>query len=650
MSIGERERDAAAARRAAQARDLLRLEDLHINIRLQRGSIDVLKGVSFRIPAGKTVALVGESGSGKTIAAQAILGILPNVAKITRGRILFRPPDMDGGEFDHAAEPSDGPYMRAMRGGAISMIFQEPMTSLSPLHRVGHQVQEALTLHRASSGREAYEVTVDMLRMVGFPDPKKAYAMYPIELSGGMRQRAMIAMAAICHPALLIADEPTTALDVTIQAQVLALLKDLQEHLSMSLLLITHDFGIVANMADEIVVLYHGEVMEAGNREDIFRRTGHAYTKALMRAVPSLDLQPGERLRGLWEIDRPVPDMMKRRAEARPRPAGPILRVEGLTKTFNVRGKTLFSKAGKPFTAVDDVSFDIRPGECFGIVGESGSGKTTLSKLILRALDPDRGAILFDDGEGLRDVVEFDSKELFDYRKRAQMVFQDPFGSLNPRATVLNILTEPLEIHEACRGAQARQIAEELVRLVGLQPTSLNRFPHSFSGGQRQRIGIARALALSPSILVCDEPVSALDVSVQAQILNLLKKLQAELKLTSIFISHNLAVIKYMADRIAVMRRGRIVELATAAELFCNPSHPYTRQLLEAVPHADLDHPLPFDHFDFKRGEAVPDLELGWDSMFRTPGEGSDRLALRPISDSHFVLTRQSAELRSLAS
>jgi peptide/nickel transport system ATP-binding protein len=642
--------DGNAADGAQLRRDLLRMENLRIDVRLHRGSMEVLKGVSFRIPPGKTVALVGESGSGKTIAAQAILGILPNVARVTGGRILFRPPGGSGAEFDHACEPPGGPYMRSMRGGDISMIFQEPMSSLSPLHRIGHQVEEALRLHRPVKGREAYETTVDMLRLVGFPDPERSYWRYPAELSGGMRQRAMIAMAVICQPSLLIADEPTTALDVTIQAQVLSLLRNLQERLSMSLLLITHDFGIVANMADEIIVLYHGEVMEAGNRQDIFHRTGHAYTKALMKAVPSVDMEPGDRLRGLWEIDASVPGMLKERAQHRKEPVGPILSVKGVTKSFQGRGRSMFSARSKPFVAVNDVSFDVWPGECFGIVGESGCGKTTLSKLVLRGLTCDQGSILFDDGSGPRDVTRFDAKALFDYRRNAQMVFQDPFGSLNPRATILNILREPLEIHSACGSAEARRAAEELVRLVGLQPTILNRFPHSFSGGQRQRIGIARALALSPRMLVCDEPVSALDVSVQAQILNLLKTLQAELRLTMLFISHNLAVIKYMADRLAVMRRGRIVELAPSSELFRSPRHPYTRQLLKAVPHADLDHPLPFDFFDLTCSDANTEREKDWDPVFVSAAGSGEDLALRQVSQSHFVLAREAAELEGLVS
>jgi peptide/nickel transport system ATP-binding protein len=617
-----------------QLPDLLRVEDLRISIALERSGLEVVKGVSFRVPAGRTVALVGESGSGKSIIAQAILGILPRVARITGGHILFRDAKCAAGAIDIAGLGMNAQEMQALRGGRIAMIFQEPMTSLSPLHRIGNQVEEALILHRDLGGAEGREMTEDMLRLVGFADPQRAYDMYPMELSGGMRQRAMIAMALICHPALLIADEPTTALDVTVQAQVLGLLRDLQARLGMSMLLITHDLGVVANMADEVVVIYHGEIMEAGTVEQIFRTPGHAYTRALMRAVPDLHSGRSEKLVGLREIEQEIPDSMRRQGREAPASAAPIVSVRGLSKSFAIRKGSWLGGSDRGVLAVNDVGFDIRRGECFGIVGESGSGKSTVSKLLMRAVTADAGDIRFDNGQMKCNVRTLDGEALKAFRKRMQIVFQDPFSSLSPRSTVLNILREPLEIHEIGTGAEKTRMAKDLMALVGLSPKFLNRYPHSFSGGQRQRIGIARALALSPDLLICDEPVSALDVSVQAQILNLLKKLQAELGLTMIFISHNLAVVKYIADRIAVMRKGRIVEIAPCDTLFANPVHPYTRKLLAAVPHADLDHRLEFPE---RADEAVDDT-ADWDDVFRD--DGSAALKLVSVGKEHDVLAR----------
>jgi peptide/nickel transport system ATP-binding protein len=619
---------------AAGLPDLLRVEDLRISITIERSGLEVVRGASFRVPAGRTVALVGESGSGKSIIAQSILGILPRVAKITGGRILFRDDASGEKPVDIAALDVNGPEMQALRGGRIAMIFQEPMTSLSPLHRIGNQVEEALILHRNLDGREARAMTEDMLRLVGFHDPHRAYDMYSMELSGGMRQRAMIAMALICHPALLIADEPTTALDVTVQAQVLGLLKDLQKRLGMSMLLITHDLGVVANMAEEVVVIYHGEIVEAGSVEHIFRHAGHPYTQALMRAVPEIDTNRSRKLIGLREIEHVIPKSMRRERTAPDASTPPLVSVRGLTKSFTIRKDSWLAGEKSRVLAVNDVSFDIERGECFGIVGESGSGKSTVSKLMMRAIAADSGEIAFDNGRMKCDVRALEGKDLKEFRKRMQIVFQDPFSSLSPRSTVLNILREPLEIHDIGTAEENTRTARELMALVGLSPTFLNRYPHSFSGGQRQRIGIARALALSPDLLICDEPVSALDVSVQAQILNLLKKLQADLGLTMVFISHNLAVVKYVADRIAVMRKGRIVEIADCDTLFAHPVHPYTQKLLSAVPHADLDHKLDFpDRVD----EIVDDAE-SWDPLFRAVAD--DGLKLTPVARGHYVLAR----------
>ncbi|MEM7302104.1 MAG: ABC transporter ATP-binding protein [Pseudomonadota bacterium] len=614
--------------------DIIRVEDLRVAIDLKGGALEVIRGASFRIPAGKTVALVGESGSGKSIIAQCILGITPKVASITSGKILYQEnPDDD--VLDIATLDRDSKTMQHMRGGKISIIFQEPMTSLSPLHTVGNQIEEALTLHRDVEKAEAKKTTCDMLDLVGFPNPVRAYDMYPMELSGGLRQRAMIAMALICHPALLIADEPTTALDVSMQAKILSLLKDLQDKLHMAVLMITHDLGVVANMADEVVVIYHGQIMEAGTVEDIFRNPSHPYLKALLNAVPSLSMGVDEKLQSIRDIDVEIPPSLRRDGkDGHMETDAPLLSVKKLRKTFSTKKGGWFSSGEEnKVIAVGDISFDVKRGECFGLVGESGCGKTTTIKMIMRALTPDSGELVFNDGKGETNLLNLEGKELKEFRKRMQMVFQDPFSSLSPRSTVLNILLEPLQVHGINSAREQKLYAEELMRLVGLQPSYLNRYPHSFSGGQRQRIGIARALALRPDLLICDEPVSALDVSVQAQVLNLLKQLQDELGLTYIFISHNLAVVRYIADRVGVMFRGRLVEMGTRDELFSNPIHPYTRTLLDVVPHADLDHQLDLARLE----EEMVTEGRDWGEPFMTRTDGDD-LELIQLNDNHSVL------------
>ena len=571
---------------------LVDIQKLGVEFAVGDGTVAAVKGASFTIRKGRTLALVGESGSGKTVISQAIMRILPQNARITRGQILFHDPEQQGHVTDLAALPPDGKRIRGIRGGSISIIFQEPMTSLSPLHTVGDQVSEALHLHRNCSRPEGKELTVAMLRLVGFPDPEKAWRSYPFELSGGLRQRAMIAMALVCRPALLIADEPTTALDVTIQAQILKLLDDLQDELGMAVLMITHDLGVVANVAEEVVVMYHGEIMEKGSLDDIFRHAEHPYLQALLRAVPRFGMKPGERLVPLRDVKHAH---AQRHENRQPWPADdtrPVLKVDNLTKTFSIRKSGWLGGKKIEHLAVEDVSFEVRRGECLGLVGESGCGKTTTSKMIMKALTPDSGSLTYNDRGGAIDIRTLTGPALFDFRRKVQFIFQDPFGSLNPRMTVFDIISEPLLIHKIGNSNDRSDRVMELMRLVGLDVRHLRRYPHSFSGGQRQRIGIARALALEPDLLICDEPVSALDVSIQAQILNLLKDLQDELGLTYLFISHNLAVIDYMADRIAVMCAGRLVEQAERQELFDNPVHPYTRALLAAVPEPDPDHKL----------------------------------------------------------
>jgi peptide/nickel transport system ATP-binding protein len=503
------------------------------------------------------------------------------------------------------------------------------MTALSPLHTIGNQIGEALALHREHLGkRERREAAVETLRRVGFPDPVKAEHTYPFELSGGLRQRAMIAMALVCRPALLIADEPTTALDVTIQAQILQLIKELQQEYHMAVLLITHDLGVVANMADEVVVMHRGRVMESGTLTDIFRAARHPYLKALMRAVPRFNMKPGERLTPIREVqvseDSLITTVRKRRQVV-----GNLLEVKRLSKRFSSRKRSFLGSGASSgeFLAVDDVSFEVGAGECLGLVGESGCGKTTTARMILRSVTPDSGEVVFK----RKNVLQFKGAELFAYRRQVQFVFQDPFSSLNPRMTAYDIVSEPLVIHGIGDADERFARVKEMMGLVGLDVRHLRRYPHSFSGGQRQRIGIARALALGPELLICDEPVSALDVSVQAQVLNLLADLRQALGLAYIFISHNLAVVNYLADRIAVMCAGRIVELAPAAELFRNPVHPYTRALLAAVPEPDLSRKLDFDAL--MEGKASD--PAAWPSEFRiADGNGP---GMQDIGKGHMV-------------
>jgi len=650
-------------------KDLLRVEDLTVDFGVHEGILRAVDHVSFSIPPGGTLALVGESGSGKSVCSQAIMGLLPRTATVSSGSILFEDPRTGGGPVDIAKLDRTGTEIRRIRGGQISIIFQEPMTSLSALHTVGDQIGEAVDLHGGSRLSELHslgdqlneaaqntgdrrlsraqidELTRDMLRMVGFPDPKRALRTYPFELSGGLRQRAMIAMALVCRPALLIADEPTTALDVTIQAQILRLMKDLQKELGMALLMITHDLGVVANVADDVVVMYRGKVVESGDLHDIFRDPQHPYLKALLHAVPRFDMQPGERLQPIREITAATGHLLKEKPATVPTPTfnpdAPVLKVRHLSKTFRIRkADTLLESllgggTTRTIRAVNDVSFDVQRGECLGLVGESGCGKTTLSKMLMRGIsaDPNEGAgrVVFDDWGRKVDVMMLEGDDLNRFRTKLQFIFQDPFGSLNPRMTVYDILVEPLVIHGIGDDAYRREMVSELMEMVGLDRRHLSRYPHSFSGGQRQRIGIARALALRPDMVICDEPVSALDVSIQAQVLNLLKDLQKQLGLTYLFISHNLAVVDYIADRIAVMCAGRLVELAPAGELFRNPLHPYTKALLSAVPMPDPDRRL--DLGALMEGKASDPTQ--WPAPFADNGQSP--LFWTESTPGHFV-------------
>ncbi len=634
--------------------DVLTVRDLRVEFHIHGTVVTAVDGVSFSVRQGSTVALVGESGSGKSTVAQSIMGILPKVGRIESGEILFRDPRRaasggDGGDgtIDIAKLDRDGRRMRAIRGGQISIIFQEPMTSLSPVHTIGDQVDEAVLLHRNVDRAAGRELTIETLRLVGFPDPVGAYNAYAFELSGGMRQRAMIAMALVCRPALLVADEPTTALDVTIQAQILKLLIDLQAELDMAVLIITHDLGVVANLAEDVVVMYHGRVVESGACEDIFSRPGHPYLKALFTAVPRTNMAPGERLVPIRQIAPGKASLMRQRAEAggNRAVAGPLLTVKGLTKRFVLRNQGFFGFGDeRHLLAVDDVSFEVQRGECLGLVGESGCGKTTASKLILRGLKADAGEVIYYDRGRPVDVLALNSEALYAFRRNVQFIFQDPFGSLNPRMTALDIISEPLIVHKVGTPEERNEMVMELMRLVGLDVRFLRRYPHSFSGGQRQRLGIARALALQPDLLICDEPVSSLDVSIQAQILNLLKDLQSELGLTFLFISHNLAVVDYMADRIAVMCRGRLVEIASRAVLFSEPVHPYTRTLLAAVPHPDPARKLDYAQLSSSKVAGPANFPA---PFTLTEGEAS---ALIEVGEGHYVRAAANTKPEALLS
>jgi peptide/nickel transport system ATP-binding protein len=619
---------------------LLSVRNLSVDFLSDTGTVHAVQNVSFDVFAGQTLAVVGESGSGKSVTAQTIMGLLSKTARITSGSCLFRDPKTNI-TTDLAALDPNGPEMRAIRGARISMIFQEPMTSLSPVHTIGDQVTEALIVHTGCSRAEADKKAIELFARVEFRDPERMLRTYPFELSGGMRQRAMIAMALICRPALLIADEPTTALDVTTQAQILALINEIQAENGTAVLFITHDLGVVANVADQVVVMYRGEVMELGAKKAIFEQPQHPYLKALIRAVPHFDMKPGERLKPLREI-------VVTQANQRPAPApcstltGPVLAIEHVSKSFTLRSG-LFSGRTEKIRALNDVSLTLDAGTTMGLVGESGSGKTTLSRMVMRAAgnEPDQGHVWFDDGTGPRDVFTLKDERLKAYRRSVQFVFQDPFSSLNPRMTVHDILSEPLLIHGMGDKEERHQRIEGLLELVGLEPRHMRRYPHSFSGGQRQRIGLARALALDPSVILCDEPTSALDVSVQAQILNLLKDLQKALGVSYLFVSHNLAVVEYMARDIAVMCRGHIVEQAPREVLFNAPKHPYTKALLHAIPDVDLAHPLNFP----KLKESALSFPDRWPAPF-TIAPGAPPPVMVEVEPRHFVRVSSDAASR----
>ncbi|WP_026872362.1 ABC transporter ATP-binding protein [Inquilinus limosus] len=536
----------------------------------------VVRDVSFDIAPKQTVALVGESGSGKSVTALSIMRLTPAGSSKVEGSVRL-------GGTDLLRLPDAG--MRKIRGDDIAMIFQEPMTSLNPVLTIGFQIAEALVLHRGLSRAEAEAETVRLLEKVRIPAAKSRFHEYPHHFSGGMRQRVMIAMALACKPRLLIADEPTTALDVTIQAQILALIKLLQEEEGMSVLFITHDMGVVAEIADRTVVMYDGRAVESGRTDDIFARANHPYTRSLLSAVPKLGSMAGHRRPMRFPVvDRAtgLSDTPTETADTVGVSERPVLEVSGLTTRFEIRSGLLGGLKGRVH-AVENVSFSLRSGETLALVGESGCGKSTTGRSVMRLIEPLSGSVLLD-GE---DILKLDQRRLRERRKRMQMIFQDPFASLNPRMNIGATIAEPLLINNLATRSQAREKVAELLRRVGLQPDMAGRFPHEFSGGQRQRICIARALSVEPRLIVADESVSALDVSVKAQVINLMLELQERMKLAYLFISHDMAVVERVSHRVAVMYLGEIVEIGPREAVFSNPQHPYTKRLLAAVPVPD---------------------------------------------------------------
>ena len=599
---------------------LLEIENLHTYFHTDNGVVKAVEGISVKIEEGQTLGIVGESGSGKSVTSYSIMRLLGGAGKIEQGRISLL-----GRDLVQLPEPQ----MQSVRGRDVSMIFQEPMTSLNPVFTAGYQVMEAILLHQKVTKEEARQKTIELFREVGMPEPEQRVDSYPHQLSGGQKQRVMIAMALSCNPKLLIADEPTTALDVTIQAQILDILRNLRDSRGMSILFITHDLGVIAEIADEVAVMYRGKVVEYGKVIDIYSKPQHPYTKGLLACRPRLDtkyrllptvadfMTVREENGKTQIVEKTIDDAQRKKWEAGGRgrllhpkselkamghawregqfaadtqtvaeKTQPLLSVQGLKVHFPIR-RGLFLRTVGHVKAVDGIDFNVYRGQTLGLVGESGCGKTTAGRAILRLNEPNAGVIQF---EGV-DLAKLGSGDLRRMRRRMQIIFQDPYGSLNPRMTIEAALTEPMSIQSIGKSAtDRRDRAVALLEEVGMEAAHLRRYPHEFSGGQRQRICIARALTVEPEFLVCDESVSALDVSVQSQVLNLLKRLQEKRGLTYIFISHDLSVVKFMADMMAVMNAGKIVEFGPSEAIYANPQQDYTKKLIHATPRDSVEH------------------------------------------------------------
>ncbi|MFK7949051.1 MAG: ABC transporter ATP-binding protein [Saprospiraceae bacterium] len=586
---------------------LLEVIDLQTYFSTEEGTTKAVDKVSFTIYRGETVGIVGESGSGKSVTSLSIMQLIPSPpGKIVDGQILYYPND-DNEPIDLLQIPEN--EMRKYRGNEIAMIFQEPMTSLNPVYTCGNQVMEAILLHQKTSKSEAKKLTLDLFEKVQLPDVERVFKAYPHQLSGGQKQRVMIAMAMSCNPNVLIADEPTTALDVTVQKRILGLMADLSDEIDASIIFITHDLGVIAEIADRVIVMYKGKIVEQGTVKDIFINPQHPYTKSLLACRPPLDyrmsklpvvadfmnvtnkddgsIEITEKATSLTEIidaAKVKPETTVARME-RLKSKQPILKVNNL-KTWFPTERNFFGKVKKYVKAVDDVSFEVYPGETLGLVGESGCGKTTLGRTILRLTDAMEGEVIF---EG-KNILNLSQKELKALRKDVQIIFQDPYSSLNPRMTIGNAIMEPMQVHNILNNAEERKARViELLETVGLEARHFQRYPHEFSGGQRQRICIARALALNPKFIICDESVSALDVSVQAQVLNLLMDLRDKFGFTYIFISHDLSVVKFMSDRMIVMNQGKIEEIGVADDIYHSPQKAYTQKLIDAIPKGKIE-------------------------------------------------------------
>lgn len=587
---------------------ILEVNNLKTYFSTDSGIVKAVDDVSFNLQKGETIGIVGESGSGKSVTSLSLMRLIKDPpGRIAGGEIIFHSPAHGAIDLTKLSNKE----MRQIRGNEISMVFQEPMSSLNPVFTCGDQVMEAILLHQKVSRQEAIIRTIDLFKQVQLPRPEAIFNSYPHQISGGQKQRVMIAMALSCNPSILIADEPTTALDVTVQATIIDLLRDLRDQKNTSIIFITHDLGVIAEIADRVMVMYRGKIVEQGTVWDIFANPQHPYTKGLLACRPRLDIKmrvlpvvsdfmhtdeqgimtekekQGQKYNSVGEailynfIDE---DEIKERQEKLLQQE-PILQVKNLKISFPVN-KNFFGKVKDYVHAVDDVSFEVYPGETIGLVGESGCGKTTLGRSILRLIEPSSGEVIFEN----RKITDYTSNEIRQLRKDMQIIFQDPYSSLNPRITIGEAIMEPMRIHKVLGSEAARKKRViELLETVSLRADQFNRYPHEFSGGQRQRICIARTLALNPKFIICDESVSALDVSVQAQVLNLLNELKEQFNFTYIFISHDLSVVKFMADRIIVMNKGRIEEIGFAEDIYVNPKTAYTKTLVNAIPKGDLE-------------------------------------------------------------
>lgn len=581
---------------------LLEVKNLVTEFRTEEGIVKAVNDVSFDLYRGETIGIVGESGSGKSVTSLSLMRLIPNPpGTISGGQMIYH--KKDGTKID--LRTVDERSMRSIRGNDIAMIFQEPMTSLNPVFTCGDQVMEAIMLHQKVSKQEAASRTIAMFEKVKLPNPQRILDAYPHQLSGGQKQRVMIAMAMSCNPDILIADEPTTALDVTVQKTILELMNDLKTEIDSSIIFITHDLGVIAEVADRVIVMYKGRIVEQGKVLDIFENPQHPYTKGLLACRPSLDRrlrrlptvsdfmkenEVGEIVPMDKTVDEAIASVRVTQEETDKRRENlmaekPILQVKNL-KTWFPTNRNMFGTVLDYVKAVDDVSFDVYKGETLGLVGESGCGKTTLGRTILRLVPAHSGEIIF---EG-RNLLDLSDKEMKELRKDMQIIFQDPYSSLNPRMTIGSAIMEPMSVHGLYSNEKERKDKVlELLKRVNMTEAQYNRYPHEFSGGQRQRICIARALALNPRFIICDESVSALDVSVQAQVLNLLMELREEFKFTYIFISHDLSVVKQMSDRMVVMNKGKIEEMGPSDGIYANPTQDYTRRLITAIPKGRLE-------------------------------------------------------------